>query len=95
MKVNFRRELRRSKQRIEHRLRDRVWSPQDKPILSARNIHYELSARDCAIAAGGIGAMQQLAQKLGLAGAIDDRLQLRNCPANGIWSRPLRFARSA
>ena len=76
VKVNFRHELRRSKQRIEHRLRDRVWSPQDKPVLAAKNIHYELSSRDRAITAGGIGAMQQLAQKLGLAAAIDDRLQL-------------------
>lgn len=76
MKANFRRELRRSKQRIEHRLRDRVWSPQDKPMLTARNIRYEMSSRDRAITAGGIGAMQQLAQKLGLAAAIDDRLQL-------------------
>ena len=76
MKVNFRRELRRSKQRIEHRLRDRVWSPQDRPMMTARNIHYELSSRDRAITAGGIGAMQQLAQKLGLAAAIDERLHL-------------------
>lgn len=76
MKSIIKRELRRSKDRIEHRLRDRVWSPQDKPMLSAKNIHYEMSSRDRAIAAGGIGAMQQLAQKLGLAAAIDDRLQL-------------------
>ena len=76
MKINFRRELRRSKQRIEHRLRDRVWSPQDKPMLAAKNIHYELSSRDRAVAAGGIGAMQQMAQKLGLASAIDEKLRL-------------------
>jgi hypothetical protein len=76
VKVNFKRELRRSKQRIEHRLRDRDWAPQDKPILTARNIHYELSSRDRAISVGGIGAMQQVAQKLGLAAAIDERLQL-------------------
>jgi hypothetical protein len=76
VKVNFKRELRRCKERIENRLRDRVWSPQDKPMLSARNIHYELSARERAIAAGGIGAMQQLAQRLGLAAAIDEKLHL-------------------
>ena len=76
MKVIFKRELRRSKQRIEHRLRDRVWMPQDKPMLGAKNIHYEMSSRDRAIAAGGIGAMQQMAQRLGLAKAIDERLHL-------------------
>jgi hypothetical protein len=67
VKINFKRELRRTKQRIEHRLRDRVRSPQDKPMLTARNIHYEMSSRDRAITAGGIGAMQQLVQKLDLA----------------------------
>jgi len=45
-------------------------------MLGAKNIHYEMSSRDRAIAAGGIGAMQQLAQRLGLAKAIDDRLHL-------------------
>lgn len=45
-------------------------------MMAARNIHYEVSSRDRAITAGGIGAMQLLAQKLGLAAAIDERLQL-------------------
>jgi hypothetical protein len=76
VKANDRRELRRSKQRIEHRLRDREWSPQDKAMLTAKNIHYELSSRDRGILAGGIGAMQLMAQKLGLAKAIDEQLQL-------------------
>ncbi len=76
MKAIIKRELRRSKQRIEHRLRDRVWMPQDKAMLASKNIHYEMSSRDRAIATGGIGAMQQLAQKLGLAKAIDQRLHL-------------------
>ena len=76
MKVNFKRELRRCKQRIENRLQDRVWSAQDKPMLAARNVHYEVSARDRAITTGGIGAMQLVVQKLGLAKAIDDRLHL-------------------
>lgn len=76
MKVNFKRDLRRSKQRIEHRLRERDWAPQDEPMLSARNIHYELASRDRAIQAGGIGVMQLLSQRLGLAKAIDDKVKL-------------------
>jgi len=76
VKVNFKRELRRSKQRIEHRLRERDWAPQDEPMLAAKNIHYELSSRDRAIQAGGIGAMQLLSQRLGLAKAIDDKVKL-------------------
>ena len=76
MNVNFKRDIRRSKQRIEHRLRERDWAPQDEPMLSAKNIHYELSSRDRAIQAGGIGAMQLLSQRLGLAKAIDDKVKL-------------------
>ena len=45
-------------------------------MLSAKNIHYEMSSRDRAIAAGGIGAMQLLALRLGLAKAIDEKLHL-------------------
>ena len=76
VKAIIKRELRRSKNRIEHRLREREWSPQDRPMLTARNIHYELSSRNRGILAGGIGAMQLMAQKLGLAKAIDEQLQL-------------------
>lgn len=76
MKKQSREELRRCKQRIESRLGERTWSPQDKPMLGAGNVHYEMSSRDRAIAAGGIGAMQLLAQRLGLAKEIDGRLQL-------------------
>ena len=76
MSVNSRRELRRSKRRIEHRLREIAWSEQDRPMVAGRNIHYEMSARDRGIAVGGIGAMQLMAQHLGLAKAIDEKLEL-------------------
>jgi hypothetical protein len=45
-------------------------------MMTASNIHYEMSSRDRAIAAGGIGAMQKLARKLGIASLIDEKLQL-------------------
>lgn len=76
MKVNFKRELRRSKRRIDHRLREIEWAAQDKPMLAGKNIHYELSSRDRGITVGGIGAMHMLAQRLGLAKAIDESLSL-------------------
>src|SRR5258706_16461938 len=76
VKIDFKRELRRSKQRIEHRLRDREWSPQDQPMFTARNIHYELSSRDRGITAGGLGAVSQMAQQRWPAHASDDPLQL-------------------
>lgn len=45
-------------------------------MLRARNIHLELSSRDRAIPVGGIGAMHLLVERLGLAAAIDEHLQL-------------------
>lgn len=76
MKIDFRRELRQCKLRIEHRLRDREWSAQAEPMMAGKNIHYEMSSRDRGIAIGGIGAMHLLSQRLGVAKAIDSRLHL-------------------
>ena len=46
------------------------------PELAARNIRYEVAERTNAIAAGGIGAMHMLAQKVGLMDALDTRLSI-------------------
>lgn len=51
------------KRRIAYRLRERVWSPRDEPMLAAGNIHYELAERTRGIGVGGIGAMHRLARK--------------------------------
>ena len=64
------------KRRIQYRLRDRVWSPQDEPMLRASNIHYELSDKARGLSCGGIGAMHLLARRTGLIEAIDARLHL-------------------
>jgi hypothetical protein len=45
-------------------------------MFTAENIHYEISGRTRAIAAGGIGAVHLVAKKLGLADAIDRELHL-------------------
>ena len=57
------------KRRNEYRLRNRNWSPQDKPMLTASNIHYELSDRTRGLGSGGIGLMHRLARRTGLIGA--------------------------
>lgn len=54
----------------------RTWSDQPDPMLSAKNIHYELSQKSGAISCGGLGVIQQLARKTGLIDAIDSRLHL-------------------
>lgn len=64
------------KRRIQYRLRHREWAPRDKPMLTASNIHYELSDKLRGLSAGGIGAMHLLARRSGLIEAIDARLHL-------------------
>jgi hypothetical protein len=46
------------------------------PMLSAGNIHYEISTKTRGLACGGIGAIHALVQRLGLAEAIDRCLHL-------------------
>jgi hypothetical protein len=72
----FKRILGNRKRRITHRLRPRNWSPQDVPMMTARNIYYELSDRIRGLGAGGIGALHRLARQCGLIDAIDGKLQL-------------------
>ncbi|HUT93070.1 MAG TPA: transposase, partial [Thermoguttaceae bacterium] len=69
-------ELERRKRKILDRLAPRAWPPQDDPMFTARNIHYELADRVRGLGPGGVGAMHLLAQKVGLIEAIDKRLHL-------------------
>jgi len=64
------------KRRIQYRLRERNWTDQPRPMLTARNIHYELADRTRGLGPGGIGAIQLLARRTGLIEAIDKRLHL-------------------
>jgi hypothetical protein len=45
-------------------------------MMSASNIHFEMSERSQAVNYGGIGAMHLMGQKLGLAEEINTRVQL-------------------
>lgn len=64
------------KRRLQARLRQRPWKPQDKPMFTASNIHYDLSDKIRGLGAGGIGMMHLLARRTGLIDAIDARLHL-------------------
>ncbi|MBV8235285.1 MAG: IS1380 family transposase, partial [Acidimicrobiia bacterium] len=64
------------KRKIRRRLDRPVTAPSPDPIFTASNIHYEVATRTRAISCGGIGALQLLVRKLGLAEAIDERLHL-------------------
>jgi len=76
VKRKIRDRLDRSKRRIERRLDKNDNRGSQRPMITASNIHYDVAERTRAIGAGGIGAMHLVAQKLGLAEAIDENLHL-------------------
>lgn len=76
MNYSTRQKWLRRKRRIAKRLRPRHSAARPKPMLAARNIHYDLSDRSRAVACGGIGAVHLLACKAGLIEAIDRDVRL-------------------
>src|SRR3954454_20740380 len=64
------------KAKIRRRLHRPVTAPSPVPVFTASNIHYEAADKTRAVTCGGIGAIQLLVRKLGLAQAIDERLHL-------------------
>jgi hypothetical protein len=68
--------LQKRKAQLTKRLERQQWSEQSRPMLRARNIHYEMAERMQAIECGGIGAFHVLARNTGLIQAIDTRLHL-------------------
>ena len=66
MNANVHRQLNRRKRRILRRIENKPGVERHQPMMTASNIHYEISDRTRAIAPGGIGAIHLLAQKLGL-----------------------------
>ena len=73
---NRRTKLRNRERRIKYRLRERIWEPQDEPMFTASNIHYDLSDRFRALGSGGIGGIHLLSRRVGLIDAIDGKLHL-------------------
>lgn len=76
MKKIVRRKLAREKRRIEERLENAVRVNVGGPVLSGAGIDYEIADRTRAIAHGGIGLIQRVVKKTGLARKIDARLDL-------------------
>jgi len=64
------------KRRIERRIDKKDLRGCGEPMMTARNIHYEIADRTRGIGQGGIGAMHALAREVGLIDAIDKRLHL-------------------
>jgi len=65
-----------SKRRIQRRLGRDDLRGCSRPMLTARNIHYEIGERGRGIGVGGLGLIHSLVRRYGLAEAIDRRLEL-------------------
>src|SRR5271163_2107484 len=74
--TKIRNQIAQRKRRIARRLDKEDNRGCDRPIMTASNIHYEIADRTRGTAAGGIGAMHLLVQKLGLDDAMNRSLGL-------------------
>jgi hypothetical protein len=68
--------MRNRQRRIAYRLRERDWAPQDRPMMGARRIEYEVAERTQALSVGGIGMVHRLIEWTGLRRGIDEHLHL-------------------
>ena len=77
MKPCYRNILNNRKRRIERRLDpQRAWRDQSSPMLTCRNIRYEMADKSRAVNCGGIGAIHLMVNKLGLVREINERVPL-------------------
>ena len=76
MKDIFRTWFRKNKTRIERRLDKSKGQVSPGRVLSARNIHYEVSNKTNAIVHGGIGLVHAMVNHIKLAETIDEHLHL-------------------
>jgi hypothetical protein len=74
--ATIRRRLAARKRRIERRIENQPGVERHQPMMTASNIHYEISDRIKAVSPGGLGAIHLMAQKLGLVQDINDNLHL-------------------
>jgi len=74
--ATIRRQLAARKRRILRRIKNQPGVELHQPMMTASNIHYEISDRIKAISPGGLGAIHLMAQKLGLVRDLNDNLHL-------------------
>lgn len=72
-------QLENCKRRIDQRLEGSSSEDRGQPMFNPQNVHYEMGDRARGLAAGGIGAIHQLAINVGLIDRIDQGLQLLQC----------------
>jgi len=74
--ATIRRQLAARKRRITRRIENQPGVERHQPMMTASNIHYEISDRIKAISPGGLGAIHVMAQKIGLVRDLNDNLHL-------------------
>jgi len=65
VKKKIAKKLKQRKHKIQYRLRDIHWKEQDKPMFSAKNIHYDIADRSRGLVYSRIECMQLLARQTG------------------------------
>ena len=68
--------LTRYKRNLRKRLDRNNFKGAGKPIMSGGNIHYEMGDRTQAMHYGGVGAIHQMVQQIGLDDAFNESLPL-------------------
>ncbi len=76
MNPTIRRQLAARKRRILRRIENQPGVERHQPMMTAANIHYEISDRIRAISPGGLGAIHLMAQELRLVQDLNDNLHL-------------------
>lgn len=76
MKKIVRQRIAHEKRQIEQRLKTAVEVNEGGPVLRGGNIEYELSAKMSGVAHGGMGLVQRVVRKIGLAEAIDANVRV-------------------
>ena len=76
MNASVHRRLNRRKRRILRRIENTPGVERPEPMMTASNIHYEMSEEVRGIAPGGIGAIHLLARRVGLIRDLDENLHL-------------------
>jgi len=76
MSNNTQKKIDKQRKTISKKLKKRNWANQSNPMMSGKNIHYDVDGRHSGMACGGIGIIHQMVQKLGLPDQINGTLNL-------------------
>ncbi len=68
--------LKKKGRKVTERLKKKNYEDQKKPMITASNIHYEMSEKTSAMSYGGIGAIHTMVNQVGLIDDLNEHLDL-------------------